>query len=54
VLERAGFDVFVEAGPGQVLSKLAKRELPGVRVRAVGSPGEAEDFARSISEGVVS
>jgi hypothetical protein len=25
-----------------------------VRVRAVGSPGEAEDFARSISEGVVS
>jgi len=54
VLEGAGFDVFVEAGPGQVLSKLAKRELPGVRVRAVGSPGEAEDFARSISEGVVS
>ena len=53
-LGRAGFDVFVEAGPGQVLSKLAKRELPRVRVTVVGSPREAEDFARSISQGVVS
>src|SRR6266511_4406397 len=54
VLEGAGFDVFVEAGPGQVLSKLVKRELKGVRVTAVGSPEEAEDFARSISQDVVS
>lgn len=53
VLDEAGFDVFVEAGPGQVLSKLVKRELPGVRVASVGSPREAEDFARSISQGVV-
>src|SRR5437867_3493867 len=53
-LGRAGFDVFVEAGPGQVLSKLAKRELPRVRVTVVGSPREADDFARSISQGVVS
>jgi [acyl-carrier-protein] S-malonyltransferase len=49
-----GFDAFVDAGPGKVLSKLVKRELPGVRVTAVGSPQEAEDFARSISEGVAS
>jgi len=49
-----GFDAFVEAGPGQVLSKLVKRALPGVRVTAIGSPQEAEDFARSISEGVAS
>ncbi len=54
VLDEAGFDVFVEAGPGQVLSKLVKRELPGARVTAVGSPKEAEDFARSISQRVVS
>jgi [acyl-carrier-protein] S-malonyltransferase len=54
VLGRAGFDVFVEAGPGQVLSKLVKRELPGVRTTSVGSPRQAEDFARSISQGVVS
>jgi malonyl CoA-acyl carrier protein transacylase len=46
--------VFVDAGPGQVLSKLVKRELKGVRVTAVGSPKEAEDFARSISQDVVS
>jgi [acyl-carrier-protein] S-malonyltransferase len=49
-----GFDAFVEAGPGQVLSKLVKRALPGVHVTAIGSPQEAEDFARSISEGVAS
>ncbi len=49
-----GFDAFVETGPGQVLSKLVKRALPGVRVTAIGSPQEAEDFARSISEGVAS
>jgi [acyl-carrier-protein] S-malonyltransferase len=54
VLEGAGFEVFVEAGPGQVLSKLAKREVPSVRVTAVGSPREAEDFARSVAQDVVS
>jgi hypothetical protein len=37
-----------------VLSKLVKRELQGVRVTAVGSPEEAEEFARSISQDVVS
>jgi [acyl-carrier-protein] S-malonyltransferase len=54
VLEGAGFDVFVEAGPGQVLSKLAKREVPSVRVTAVGSPRKAEEFARSVAQDVVS
>jgi hypothetical protein len=50
----AGFSVLVHPGPGQVLSKLAKREVPGVRVTAVGSPREAEDLARSVAQDVVS
>jgi malonyl CoA-acyl carrier protein transacylase len=33
--------VFVEAGPGDVLTKLAKRNVPGARAVAVGSPADA-------------
>ncbi len=46
----AGFDTFVEAGPGRVLSKLAKRALPGARAASVGSPEEAAAFVHSISQ----
>ena len=44
-LAAAGFDTFVEAGPGQVLSKIVARELPGVRAVAVDSPDAARAFA---------
>jgi [acyl-carrier-protein] S-malonyltransferase len=53
-LADAGFDAFVEAGPGQVLTKLAKREVPGARVAAVGTPEDATELARTISEEVPS
>ena len=41
-LRAAGAETFIEAGPGDVLSKLAKRVVPGARAVAVGSPQEAE------------
>ncbi|HEU4355152.1 MAG TPA: ACP S-malonyltransferase [Actinomycetota bacterium] len=44
-LAAAGTDVFVEAGPGDVLTKLAKRAAPGARAVAVGSPADAAAFA---------
>jgi [acyl-carrier-protein] S-malonyltransferase len=42
-LRAAGAETFVEAGPGDVLTKLAKRVVPGATAMAVGSP---EDVAR--------
>jgi [acyl-carrier-protein] S-malonyltransferase len=42
-LRAAGAETFVEAGPGDVLTKLAKRVVPGAAAVAVGSP---EDAAR--------
>ena len=44
-----GFGVFVEAGPGDVLSKLVRRTLPGSTAIAVGSPDEARAAATSLS-----
>jgi [acyl-carrier-protein] S-malonyltransferase len=44
----AGVELFVEAGPGEVLSKLVKRCVPGARGVAVGSPAEAESLAAEI------
>jgi [acyl-carrier-protein] S-malonyltransferase len=44
-LEEAGADVFVEAGPGDVLTKLAKRVVPGARAVAVGTPEAAAALA---------
>lgn len=44
-LAAAGADTFVEAGPGDVLTRLAKRAVPGARAVAVGSPADAAAFA---------
>jgi hypothetical protein len=38
----------VEAGPGEVLSKLVKRCVPGARAETVGSPADAEALASEI------
>lgn len=45
-LAAAGADTFVEAGPGDVLTKMAKRVVPEARAVAVGSPEEAAAFVR--------
>ena len=45
-LAAAGATTFLEAGPGDVLTKLAKRIAPQARAAAVGSP---EDAAREMS-----
>lgn len=43
-LADAGAEAFVEAGPGDVLTKLAKRAVPGKRAVAIGSPEAAGAF----------
>lgn len=43
-----GVGVFVEAGPGDVLGKLARRAVPGATVRPVGSPAEARALADEV------
>jgi [acyl-carrier-protein] S-malonyltransferase len=49
-LVEAGFDTFIEAGPGQVLSKLLSRGFPAIRAVAVGSPEDAAAFAHAPAE----
>lgn len=49
----AGFDMFVEAGPGDVLAKLVKRTLPDARAVAVGTPEGAIEFARQRTQETV-
>jgi [acyl-carrier-protein] S-malonyltransferase len=44
----ASVDGFVEAGPGDVLAKLAKRCVPGTRTVSVGSPAEARALASDV------
>jgi [acyl-carrier-protein] S-malonyltransferase len=43
-----GVEWFVEAGPGDVLSKLAKRCVPEARAISVGTPDEARALAEEI------
>jgi [acyl-carrier-protein] S-malonyltransferase len=47
-LEAAGADAFVEAGPGDVLTKLAKRNVPTARAMTVGSPAEVAVVAAEL------
>jgi [acyl-carrier-protein] S-malonyltransferase len=49
----SGYDLFVEAGPGRVLTKLTKRGFEGVRAATVGSPEEAIALAHSAAEEAV-
>jgi [acyl-carrier-protein] S-malonyltransferase len=44
-LADAGFDAFVEAGPGDVLTKLVRRILPDASATAVGSAEQAIAYA---------
>jgi [acyl-carrier-protein] S-malonyltransferase len=44
-LAAAGADTFVEAGPGDVLTKLAKRVVPGARAVSVASPEAAAELS---------
>jgi [acyl-carrier-protein] S-malonyltransferase len=43
-----GIEGFVEAGPGDVLGKLARRALPESEVRSVGSPDDARALAEEL------
>jgi [acyl-carrier-protein] S-malonyltransferase len=49
-LSDAGAEVFVEAGPGDVLTKLAKRVVPDAAAVAVGSPEAATELAHPRSD----
>jgi [acyl-carrier-protein] S-malonyltransferase len=44
-LAAAGATTFLEAGPGEVLTKMAKRVVPDARAIAVGSPEAAAEVA---------
>lgn len=46
-LRAVGAETFVEAGPGDVLTKLAKRTAPGARAIAVGAPADARALLAS-------
>jgi [acyl-carrier-protein] S-malonyltransferase len=43
-----GVSWFIEAGPGDVLGKLARRAVPGSEVRSVGSPEDAHSAAEEL------
>jgi [acyl-carrier-protein] S-malonyltransferase len=47
-LEASGAETFIEAGPGDVLTRLAKRAVPGARAVAVGSPEAAAALAAGL------
>jgi [acyl-carrier-protein] S-malonyltransferase len=43
-----GITWFLEAGPGDVLAKLARRAVPGATVRPIGSPADARAVAEEL------
>lgn len=43
-----GVTVFVEVGPGKVLSGLARKIVPGARVLSVSSPEDVDRFVREV------
>jgi len=45
-----GIHVFAEAGPGEVLAKLARRCLKGAEAASIGSPEDAVSFASAMKE----
>jgi [acyl-carrier-protein] S-malonyltransferase len=45
-----GITWFLEAGPGDVLAKLARRAVPGATVRPIGSPAEARAVASDLRQ----
>lgn len=49
-LAEGGFEAFVEAGPGDVLTKLVRRTVEGVSAVAVGSPNAAAELASSLRQ----
>jgi [acyl-carrier-protein] S-malonyltransferase len=46
-----GVGVVIEAGPGEVLGKLARRALPEAIVRSVGSPAQVAEVAALLRDG---
>lgn len=50
-LADAGATSFLEAGPGDVLTKLMKRIVPDAAARAIGSPEDARAAASSTADG---
>jgi [acyl-carrier-protein] S-malonyltransferase len=46
--DELGIELFVEAGPGDVLAKLAKRCVPSARATSVGTPAEVRALAEEI------
>ena len=48
-LSDSGFGTFVEAGPGDVLSKLLRRIVPGATGAAAGNPDEARTVAERLT-----
>lgn len=50
-LAEAGTNVFIELGPGTVLTGMAKRTVKGARTISVGSPAEVEGLIETLAGG---
>lgn len=48
-----GIDLVIEAGPGDVLAKLARRSVPGATTVSLGTPGEILAFADGLQQEVL-